>query len=78
MKLQHPKPHNSVRRALRSWAGPLAIALVMIIGLETAATAAFLVSRNIPLFITANAPVTGTMTVGTKQTIVRWLRTLVD
>jgi hypothetical protein len=41
MKLQHPKPHNSVRRALRSWAGPLAIALVVIIGLETAATAAF-------------------------------------
>ncbi|MBE9174338.1 hypothetical protein IQ225_01550 [Synechocystis salina LEGE 06155] len=41
MKLQHPKPYKSVRRAMRSWAGPLAIALVMIIGLETAATAAF-------------------------------------
>ncbi|MBE9204028.1 hypothetical protein IQE94_05895 [Synechocystis sp. PCC 7339] len=41
MKLQHPKPHKSVRRAVRSWASPLAIALVMIIGLETAATAAF-------------------------------------
>lgn len=41
MKLQHSKPHNSVRRRLRSWASPLAIALVMIIGLETVATAAF-------------------------------------
>lgn len=41
MKLQHAKPHNSVRRALRLWASPLAIALVMVIGLETVATAAF-------------------------------------
>ncbi len=39
MKLQHSKPHNSVRRVLRSWAGPLAIALVVIIGLETVAMA---------------------------------------
>lgn len=40
MNKQQSHPVYSARRALMPWIAPLAIALVMIIGLETVATAA--------------------------------------